>query len=86
MTNLLFPELELNKVFGDVLKKYREERKISQEALALDAGISRTYVSRLESGIRQPTITTLFGLAYALKVSPAELITATEKEFSENNK
>lgn len=82
MTNLLFLELELNKVFGEVLKKYREERKISQEALAWDAGISRTYVSRLESGIRQPTITTLFGLAQALKVSPAELITATEKEFA----
>lgn len=84
MKNSLFPELELNKVFGNVLKKYREERKISQEALAWDAGISRTYVSRLESGIRQPTITTLFGLAHALQISPAELIIATEKEFTKN--
>lgn len=69
-----------------MLKKYRQERNISQEALAWDAGISRTYVSRLESGIRQPTITTLFGLAQALKVSPAELISATEKEFLANLK
>lgn len=35
----------------------------------------------LERGIRQPTLTTLFRLGRALKVSPAELVSSVETEF-----
>ena len=59
-----------NKVFGLVLRDLRKERGLSQEALALDAGIQRNYVSLIERGINQPTITTIFKLAIALQVRP----------------
>lgn len=72
---------DINQIFGDVLRRYRSEKNISQEELAFQAGVDRTFVSRLERGIRQPTITTLIGLGQALGVSAADLVRETEKEY-----
>jgi transcriptional regulator with XRE-family HTH domain len=48
------------------LRRLRVERNLSQEALAADAGIDRTYVSRLERGLENPTVGLLEQLADAL--------------------
>jgi transcriptional regulator with XRE-family HTH domain len=48
------------------LRRLRVTRSLSQEALAGDAGIDRTYVSRLERGLENPTIAILEQLADAL--------------------
>jgi transcriptional regulator with XRE-family HTH domain len=47
-------------------------RRLSQEALALEAGIDRTYVSRLERRLENPTILVLERLAAALQADIAE--------------
>lgn len=65
---------EIGLVCGDVIKRHRQRVGISQEELAHRADVDRTFVSRLERGIRQPTITTLIQLAKALEVSAAELV------------
>jgi transcriptional regulator with XRE-family HTH domain len=49
------------------LRRLRVARGLSQENLAVDAGIDRTYVSRLERGIENPTIAVLEQLAQALE-------------------
>jgi transcriptional regulator with XRE-family HTH domain len=67
-------------VFGKVLRKLRERQNLSQEKLAEYCDLDRTYISLLERGLRQPTITTLFKIAEALKMSPSEIITQVEKE------
>lgn len=72
---------EVGQIFGAVLQRHRAMVRISQEELAFRAGVDRTFVSRLERGIRQPTITTLIGLANALGVSAADLVKDTECEF-----
>jgi transcriptional regulator with XRE-family HTH domain len=64
--------------FGKVLRALRVERELSQEALALEAGIQRNYISLIERGINQPTVTTIFKLAAALKVSPSTVIALVE--------
>jgi len=66
--------------FGRVLRSLRKERGLSQEGLALEADLQRNYVSLIERGINQPTITTIFKLALALKVRPSELIVRAEVE------
>jgi transcriptional regulator with XRE-family HTH domain len=68
-------------IFGEILYRYRSERDISQEELAFDAGVDRTFISRLERGMRQPTITTLIGLGQALNVSAADMVQETEKLY-----
>lgn len=58
---------------GTRLRLLREERGISQEALADLAGVDRTYVSGIERGIRNVTVLSLNKLAQALGVSLAVL-------------
>ena len=72
---------DIGKIFGEVLRRYRSDRNISQEELAHRAEVDRTFVSRLERGVRQPTITTLIGLGQALGVSAADLVQEAEKEY-----
>lgn len=50
------------------------KRALSQEALAVDAGVDRSYVGRIERGVENPTVETLDRLAKALEVSAAELL------------
>jgi transcriptional regulator with XRE-family HTH domain len=52
---------------------------MSQEELGLEAGVQRNFISLIELGQNQPTITTLFKLAGALKVPAATLVADTER-------
>jgi transcriptional regulator with XRE-family HTH domain len=54
------------------LRRLRVERNLSQEALAADAGIDRTYVSRLERGLENPTVALLEQLSDALGATIVE--------------
>jgi transcriptional regulator with XRE-family HTH domain len=65
--------------FGLVLRYLRKVRGITQEALALEAGIKRNYVSLIERGINQPTITIIFKLAASLKIKPSQILELVEK-------
>jgi transcriptional regulator with XRE-family HTH domain len=56
------------------LKQLRERRGLSQEQLAEAAGISRTYLARLETAKHDPTLSVIEKLAKALNVKPAELL------------
>ncbi|MBM3407588.1 MAG: helix-turn-helix transcriptional regulator [Betaproteobacteria bacterium] len=65
--------------FGQILRDLRRERGLSQEALALEAGLQRNYISLIERGVNQPTITTVFKLASALAIRPSEVIARVER-------
>lgn len=67
----------VQRVFGDVLRQARVGRGLSQQDLALEAELDRTYVSLLERGLRQPTLTTLIVLASALGIDAASLVKQT---------
>lgn len=56
------------------LRKLRQEKGLSQEAFADLAGIHRTYISDLERGARNPTITIVDRLAVALGTVPGMLL------------
>ena len=73
--------MDLKMAFGLVLKEIREDRQVSQEALALAAGLDRTYISLLERGHRQPTLGSLFALAGALEVAPRTMVARVEKHL-----
>lgn len=68
---------------GRILQKYRIERGMSQELLSGLAGIDRTHYSKIERGLRSPTLDTLFKIAHALGVPSGEIVRQIEKETQE---
>jgi transcriptional regulator with XRE-family HTH domain len=59
---------------GMTLKRFREAKGLSQEALARKARITREYVNKLEAGRYDPTVGVLKRLAKALGVPVTELL------------
>lgn len=66
--------MDVRKKFGKRLRALREERGWSQEEFADRAGLHRTYVSAVERGVRNPTLSVLQRLAKALGVPISELV------------
>jgi len=66
--------MDIRKRTGACIRKLRDERDWSQEELAERAGLHRTYVSAVERGVRNPTITVLERLATALDVTLSEML------------
>lgn len=56
---------------------------MSQEVLSGLAGLDRTHYSKIERGLRSPTIDTLFKIAHALDMAPHEVVTAIERALAE---
>ncbi len=69
----------LEAVFGQVLSKLRKEAEISQEVLALESELDRSFISMLERGLRMPTIETLFKISVPLRIKPSEFIQLIEQ-------
>lgn len=73
--------LDVAKVFGEVLREMRIEAGLTQEQLGLEADLRRTFISLLELGQQQPTLTTLLKLASALKCPAYEIIAKFESAY-----
>jgi transcriptional regulator with XRE-family HTH domain len=65
--------------FGVQVRRMREERGWSQEALSFEAELDRTYVSGIERGVRNPTLTVIAKIAFGLGVTMSELMSDVEK-------
>jgi len=65
--------MDIQKLVAWNIRRVRVAKALSQEALAVDAGIDRTYVSKLERVLENPTVAVLDQLARALDVEITEL-------------
>ncbi|WP_404818025.1 helix-turn-helix domain-containing protein [Reichenbachiella ulvae] len=59
--------------FGKTLKKLRLGAEMTQEQLVLKSGLHPTYISHLETGKKQPKLTTIFKLSKCLSIGPERL-------------
>jgi transcriptional regulator with XRE-family HTH domain len=66
--------MDIRRRVGLNMKKHREDRGWSQEELAFECGLHRTYLSGVERGVRNPTVLVLQKIAKALKVPAAALL------------
>lgn len=60
--------------FGEAVRRARLDAGLSQEALAAEAGLHRTYVGGIERGERNPALANIVRLAIALNTSAAALL------------
>ena len=67
--------------FGKILRQLRLNANLTQEELGFEADLRRTYVSILELGQQQPSLTTLLKLAKALDITGSELVGMVELEI-----
>ena len=69
---------DLEKIAIDRIKQLRKEKGMTQEKLAERADLTAEAVTRVERGVRMPTLKTLGKLAHGLGVSPARLVDVAE--------
>jgi transcriptional regulator with XRE-family HTH domain len=75
--------MDLREVFATNLRRWRNARGLSQDDLAYEAGVSRSYVSQLEKGAYYASLKIVGRLAEALDVEPAELLRVTGRSASD---
>jgi len=66
--------MDMRKVVGTNIRRFRVSHGLSQEQLAERSGFTQQYISDLERGLRNPTVVTLFELGQALGATPADLV------------
>lgn len=66
--------MDETEIFGIIIKKIRTQKDLSQEKLAEKSGLDRTFISLIETGKRNPTLTTILKISRALNITPAELL------------
>ena len=76
--------MDLRQVFATNLRRLRHAKGFSQEALAHEAGVNRSYMSLLERGSAYPGLEIIGKLAGVLGVEPADLLRLPSKRKSRN--
>ena len=70
---------------GNVIRKLRNEKKISQEILSGFAGMARSHLSMVENGTKKANFETIWKIANALEMKPHELVKCIEEEITKNS-
>ena len=71
---------------GKLIRKYRKQKKLTQQELAIKSNISLMSIRRYESGERIPSFDRKLSLASALEINPLELMDENEEIFNEHMK
>jgi transcriptional regulator with XRE-family HTH domain len=71
---------DYRRVLAANVKAARKALDLSQEALAFESDIDRTYISGIERALRNPSLNLIVKLAAKLKKTPGELLTAPERK------
>lgn len=66
-------------ILGKTIQTCRKERHLSQEVLSGLAGIDRSHLSKIELGVRSPTVSVLYKLACAMDMNGSQLLAAAEQ-------
>ena len=69
--------------FGTVVRETRLACGLSQEALAHAAGLDRSYFSKIERGLSQPTLFAILNIAQALGFKASTLVSHTQKRLED---
>lgn len=74
------------KAIGAVVREFREHARQSQERLSADCGFDRTYISRVERGIINPTVSRLWRIADVLDTPLSQIAAQMERWVKERER
>ena len=72
--------VEIEEQVVNRLRKFREERKMSQLELSLASDVSQNMITYIETGKRVPSLRTIIKLCMALEISPANLFELVDED------
>lgn len=67
-------------ILGLTIRELRQARRMSQEAVALEAGVDRTFLTRVENGTHSPSFDSILAISSALGIS----LTQLSRKFEDN--
>ncbi|HQI05252.1 MAG TPA: helix-turn-helix transcriptional regulator [bacterium] len=73
--------MKVEKALADILRRERRKKKLSQEKIAILAGIDRSYYSKIERGENKPTLNILFKISAVLETKLSEIISEIEAKL-----
>lgn len=74
---------QVSTAFGKAIKIRRVELEISQEALANEAGIARSFLSSIERGSKSASLQSIWKISIAMKCNPSDLFKVAERIYAE---
>ena len=80
-TDLVESSSYSRRMLGEELQKARKQAGLTQETLAFEAGVDRTYISQLEHDKKSPTLDVLFRISKALGIKASILIARVERNY-----
>lgn len=72
------------KEIGAKIECLRKDRRMSQYRLAMDAGLSTSYIHDIEKGLKCPTVEVLDSICYALNISLSDFFSETKEKANQN--
>lgn len=76
----------IKKIIGKTVKAIRMKKGISQEDLAFSCDVDRSYISLIEVGKNEPSVSKIFEICEGLKIKPSDLIRMVEIEYEKHKK
>jgi len=71
----------IKQIIGKTIKAIRLKSGLSQEDLAHECNVDRSYISMIEVGRNEPSVSKIFELCYGLKVKPSDFFLLVEREY-----
>ena len=75
-----------DRIPGEIIRRLRLKKNMSQELLSGFAGIARTHLTMIECGKKKPNLETICKIAIALEMRPSELVAEFEKTANLDSK
>ena len=80
------PSNIIKQIIGKTLKAMRLKQGLSQEDLAHECDVDRSYISMIEVGRNEPSVTKIFELCRGLKIKPSDFFKLIENEYEKGRK
>lgn len=81
-----YKTLNIEAVLGQVVQRLRMSKMMTQEDLAFETELDRTYISLIERGKANPSTTAIFAISNALGTTPSLIFSEVEERLKQNGK